>query len=206
MSYQQPPNWQPQQPYQPQQPQYQQPPETPYQQPQQPFYPQQPPKKKSKTWLWIVLAVVAVLVLGCIGFSVITSNAAKTVTNTVATTVATTAATTTNTQPQSSNGTWKTTHTFTGNGTKKTVIFSVGSDWKIVYSCNGMIAGTATDGVLSVSIYGSDASILDPAAVNATCKSGSALTKGETEEHQSGSVYLDINGTGDWTVQVQELK
>ena len=69
-----------------------------------------------------------------------------------------------------------------------------------------MIAGTATDGVLSVSVYGSDASILDPAAVNATCKSGAALTKGETEEHQSGSVYLDINGTGDWTVQVQELK
>ncbi|TMD61750.1 MAG: hypothetical protein E6I91_17150 [Chloroflexi bacterium] len=154
-----------------------------------------------------MLAVVAVLVLGCIGFAVIASNAAKTVSSTVATTVATTAATTTNTQPQSSNGTWTTTHTFTGNGTKKTAIFSVGSDWKIVYSCKGMmIAGTATDGVLSVSVYGSDASILDPAAVNATCKSGAALTKGETEEHQSGSVYLNINGTGDWTVQVQELK
>ncbi len=31
-------------------------------------------------------------------------------------------------------------------------------------------------------------------------------TTGETEEHQSGSIYLDINGVGDWSLQVQEMK
>jgi hypothetical protein len=30
--------------------------------------------------------------------------------------------------------------------------------------------------------------------------------QGETEEHQGGQVYLDITGTGDWTIEVQELK
>ena len=51
--------------------------------PQQPMYQQQPmqppPKKKSKTWLWIVLGVIAVLVLGCICASALAFNAAKNV-------------------------------------------------------------------------------------------------------------------------------
>ena len=67
------PQWQQQQPYSPQQPMYQQ-------QPMQP-----PPRKKSKTWLWIVLAVVGVLVLGCIGASALVSNASKNVNTGVAT-------------------------------------------------------------------------------------------------------------------------
>src|SRR6266568_1786162 len=67
------PQWQQQQPYSPQQPMYQQ-------QPMQP-----PPRKKSKTWLWIVLAVVGVLVLGCIGASALVSNASKNVNKSVAT-------------------------------------------------------------------------------------------------------------------------
>jgi flagellar basal body-associated protein FliL len=90
----QPPNnepWQSPPPYQngglpPSPPQWQQP---PYQQSQQPpntYYPQQPyqqpyqpmpPKKKSRLWLWIVLAVVAVLLFGCIGVFALISNAAK---------------------------------------------------------------------------------------------------------------------------------
>ncbi len=61
------PQWQQQQPYSLQQPIYQQ-------QPMQP-----PPRKKSKTWLWIVLGVIAVLVLGCICASALAFNAAKNV-------------------------------------------------------------------------------------------------------------------------------
>ncbi|TME13655.1 MAG: DUF4352 domain-containing protein [Chloroflexi bacterium] len=64
------PQWQQQQPYSPQQPIYQQ-------QPMQP-----PPRKKSKTWLWIVLGVIAVLVLGCICASALAFNAAKNVSST----------------------------------------------------------------------------------------------------------------------------
>lgn len=62
------------------------------------------------------------------------------------------------------------------------------------------------DGELAVNVYSSDGTILDTIAVNATCKDGVAKTTGETEEHQGGQVYLDIGGTGDWTIQVQELK
>jgi len=75
------PQWQQQQPYSPQQPMYQQ-------------QPMQPPRKKSKTWLWIVLGVIAVLVLGCIGASALAFNAAKNVTSTTVSSVNTAVATT----------------------------------------------------------------------------------------------------------------
>lgn len=87
------------QPYQQQQsnPNYQQYPQQPMQQ-QPPMYPQQPmqqpPKKKSRLWLWIVLGVVGVLVLGCIGVAAITINAAKTISTTNVSSVETAVATT----------------------------------------------------------------------------------------------------------------
>jgi hypothetical protein len=80
----------------PQQPPYPQ--ETPPQgyPPQQPYYPPQyvpPPQKKSRTWLWIVLGVLAVLVLGCIGVSMLVLSSARTTINSVSTTVASTVTT-----------------------------------------------------------------------------------------------------------------
>ncbi len=94
----------PQQPYYPSQQYGQppnegrpQPPQQPYNPPQQPYgppYPQQPmyqpppPKKRSKAWLWIVLGVLAVLLLGCIGIVALITSAAKTTnTGTLATTI-----------------------------------------------------------------------------------------------------------------------
>ncbi|GAC1374091.1 MAG: hypothetical protein NVSMB44_42210 [Ktedonobacteraceae bacterium] len=105
---QQPPNneqWHqpPQQPYpgnqafpqqQPTQPDYGQ----PQWQQQQPMYPpqfmQQPPKKKSMTWLWIVLGIVTLVVLGCIGASALAFNAAKNAVNSNVSTIDTAVATT----------------------------------------------------------------------------------------------------------------
>ena len=98
---------------------------------------------------------------------------------------------------------WMTTHKFAGNGSKKTAIFSVPDDWKILYTCTHQDYGI--EGVLGVVVYAADNTIVD-VAVNATCKPGVNLTKGETEEHQAGDIYLDIEGTGDWTVAIQELK
>ncbi len=91
--WRQPPNtsYPPQQPY---------PGNQPY--PQQPMY-SPPPKKKSRTWLWIVLGVVGVLVLGCIGVSALVFNAAKSTTNATISTLATDVATTTSNTPAPSN-------------------------------------------------------------------------------------------------------
>jgi Domain of unknown function (DUF4352) len=116
----QPPNnepWQPQEGYN--QPPWQQPPNTNYppqpppNQPYQPYQPypqqpmppyQQPPKKKSRLWLWIVLGIVGVLVLGCIGVSALVYSAARSVTTTTTiSTLTTEVATTTNTTPAPSN-------------------------------------------------------------------------------------------------------
>src|SRR2546423_3931827 len=98
-----------------------QPPQQPYYPPQQPYgppYPQQPmyqpppPRKRSRAWLWIVLGVLAVLLLGCIGIVALVTSAAKTGTNTIATTIATTAPTTAAKTPSGQK--WTTTQTFMG--------------------------------------------------------------------------------------------
>lgn len=190
------------------------------QHPQQgPFGPppmQQPPKKKSRRRLWLIIAAVIVVLAACGGISSALSHASAPTTSTSgntssANTPTSSSATQASTQPTAAPKPtqapkWTTIQTFTGNGTKKTALFAVPGDWKINWSCDGMIAGTSMDGLLAVAVYGSDGSIVDPAAVNATCKAGTAKTSDSTEEHQSGSVYLDINGTGDWSITIQVLK
>src|SRR6266702_7255001 len=179
---QQPPNPYPQYSQQ----QWQQPPMPPQQQwnPQQPpFLPQQyqqppqyqPPKKKSRKGLFIVLGVIlAVALIGCIGVAALVNaggQAAQQAVNQTSTQVAqlpTTQPTTQPTQPATS-GKWTTVQTFTGNGNKKTSIFTVPGDWKIVWSCKGLTDGTGVDGVIYITVYGSDNSPIDANAVSGTC-------------------------------------
>jgi len=219
----QPPNWNPQNqgwgsPQQP--PQQRQPqPNTPYPQQsyqpppqyyqQQPYYqqpPMPPPKKKSRAWLWIVLGIAAVLVCSCIGFAAISAAQQKTTTAITApadTQNATTGATQAPTQVPTNPPTWTTTHTFNGNGTKKTEIFTVGDDWKIIWTCNPSSFYGGQYNII-VMVTGSDGSIVDPTAVNTICKAGNVGDM--TEEHQGGSVYLDIESEGAWNITIQELK
>jgi hypothetical protein len=102
---------------------------------------------------------------------------------------------------------WTTVQTFKGNGNKKTAIFTVPDDWKIVWSCQGLSDGSGVDGDLYVSVYGSDGGLVDANAISGTCKYGKA-TSDSTEEHQGGSVYLDVSSGAieTWSIQVQELK
>jgi len=97
---------------------------------------------------------------------------------------------------------WTTTHTFTGNGTQKTAVFTVPDDWKINWTCTpSSFYGNSYN--VQVYVYGSDGSLTD-VAINTICQNGNV--SGSTEEHQGGDIYLDINSEGAWTVQVQELK
>jgi hypothetical protein len=55
---------------------------------------------------------------------------------------------------------------------------------------------------LTVDVDGSDGTPVDPGAVNELCQKGNM--SGETEEHQGGSIYLDIQSEGSWTIQAQQ--
>jgi len=98
--------------------------------------------------------------------------------------------------------TWTTTHKYTGSGIKKTAIFTVPDDWKITWSCDpSSFYGSEYN--VQVYVYNSDGTPAD-VAINEICKKGN--TNGETEEHQGGDVYLEINSEGSWNIQVQELQ
>ena len=190
------------------------PPQQPYPQgfPSYPQAPQQQPPKKKKTGLIIGIIIGALVLCGlCGGIGSMMSHSGNTATTSTADTTTTSSSntssstTTTKAAPTTAPAkplTWTTTHKFSGNGTKKTDVFQVADTWKIKYSCRGQ--GQGIDGVLGVTVYGGDGTIQD-VAVNATCKDG-LTTMDTTTEHQGGQVYLDINGTGDWTVDVLEQK
>ena len=100
---------------------------------------------------------------------------------------------------------WTTVQTFSGNGSKKTAFFTVPDDYKILWSCKEInLDGYISEGNLNVTVYGTGNSYIDN--LYETCKVGSKATTGETEEHQGGSIYLDIIGSSDWSIQVQVLK
>ena len=156
--------------------------------------------------MW-ALILLAFIVLGGIGSIANSAGQSSTSTPVPQGNTSTQPAATATPAPTQAPAKWTTTHTFTGNGSKKTAIFTAPDDWKILYSCTFQNNGGVTDdGILTLSVYGADNSIIDAGAVNVTCKNGVAHTTGETEEHQAGQVYLSIDGTGDWTVKVQELK
>jgi hypothetical protein len=225
----------PQEPYPPQQPPTQYPPNYPpgYQPNYPPIYPPPPPsapppRKKKGPLFWAVLIVgiiVALIICGNAWNAAVSSQAPNTadtqVTPTVtpdmaATNVANAQATqdastpypstpvnTVNTPaPTQAPATWKTTHSFTGSGIKKTAIFTAPDDWKITWSCNpSSFYGSQYN--VQVYVYSSDNTPTD-VAFNEICKNGN--TSGDTEEHQGGDVYLEINSEGSWKVQVQELQ
>lgn len=202
-------------------PYYNQPPyggQPPYTPPLQPGYvqpmqtPQIPPTmpKKPKRWPWIVAIFVALIIGYAAGSGTHSTDTATTTTtgaSTTTTSVQPTSAPAQPTTPPKPTAVPKLTTilNLTGNGQKKTAVFTVPNDWKISYTCQAFNDGTGMDGSFAVTVYGADNSILDPGAVDVTCKNGKT-TSDSTEEHTGGSIYLAISGTGDWTLQVQALK
>jgi len=93
--------------------------------------------------------------------------------------------------------TWRTTHTYSGNGTKKTEIIELGDDWKLQWSSSSIGANVI------IHVRSADGTVKDLAINTIVSESN---TSGETEEHSGGSVYLDINSDASWTVTIQELK
>jgi hypothetical protein len=158
--------------------------------------------------MWVL--IVAILVIfGIIANAANNANTASTTASTdISNSNQTTDTTTQQTQASVPTDTptpapqFVTIQTFTGNGTKKTGIFQVGNDWKIIWSCDP--SSFATEYNLIVSVMNSDNSDFDLAAVNTLCKPGN--TNGVTEEHQSGNVYLDVDSEGAWKIQIQNLQ
>ena len=166
--------------------------------------PPTPPKKRGKGLL-IVGIIAAVLVFGCIGSALASHNGTTTTTTTTSTlsnsNSATQAPTTAPTKAPVQK--WTTTHTFSGNGIKKTDSFTVADTWKLNWKCDPTSFYGGKYNVI-VGVTPTDGSIGDPAAINTMCSSTN--THDTTTEHTGGNIYLDVNSEGSWTIEVQELK
>ncbi len=174
-----------------------------YQQPPQP--PVKPPAGRSKRpWLWIVIALIIGFAVGYAAHVPPTSD--TTTTTSVATAQPTNQPTQVPTKAVTPTPThalkWTTVQTFSGNGTKKTSVFNVPGDWKLVWTCDPASFGGSYNVIVDVD--NADSTPFDAGAVNTICASGN--THGETEEHQSGQVYLAVNSEAAWSISIQELK
>jgi hypothetical protein len=183
--------------YYPPQPQNQQP-------PVKPPVKARPPKKRSPL-VWLISGLIVGVI---IGYAVHVPSSQSTSPTTSATTQATNqptqeATTAAVTPTPAHTPKWTTVQTFTGNGSKKTGIFTMPNDWKILWSCNPSSFYGGQYNVI-VNVDNSDGSYLDEATINTLCHAGN--TSDQTEEHQGGQVYLDVTSEGSWTIQVQELK
>lgn len=157
--------------------------------PQYPYGPQYPPyppmpmpvPKKKPLWPWILALVLTALVASCCALVALVPGQHST----------------TIMQPATS---WTVTHTFRGDGIKKTEAFTVGDDWKLQWKCNSDTANVGGYNVI-VTVY-TDTNTIQDIAVNTICNPGNL--SGETEEHQGGNIYLDVNSEASWTLTVQE--
>lgn len=97
---------------------------------------------------------------------------------------------------------WTTIQTFSGNGDKKTTLFTVPDTWRLVWSCNPVSNYFGEYNVI-VDVKASDGTNIDSGAVNTICKAG--VTGDSTQEYQGGTVYLDVTAD-EWTIKIQVLK
>src|SRR2546430_12447471 len=141
--------------------------------------------------VWLIIALMLLLTLASCGSDTGTSGSPS---STQAATSAPTSTPTATPTPHVQK--WTTVQHFSGNGSKKTQIFTVPDDYKILYTCAGGTYGS----YLSATIYDDHNAYVD-GAVNVACDAGKTV-KGETEEHQAGSIYLDILGSDQWTIAV----
>jgi hypothetical protein len=143
--------------------------------------------KQSLTGTWIITIIIGVLLIG--GIAAILNNVLNNISLSSSSTTGGT---------QSANLQWTTTHTFTGDGIKKTAFFTVPGDWQLIWKCEPSSFDGGSYNV-QVFVYGSDGALID-VAINTMCQNGNV--SGSTEEHQGGQIYLDINSEAAWTVQI----
>lgn len=156
--------------------------------------------ERSKRWLWpVIFGVVLLLLVGLALRSILSDNSAPSPFSPPLNTPIIASSTQ---STQTAQADWQTIQTFTGNSTnnaqQKTKVFSVDSNWRLTWNCKG---NHGIDDWLYVSIYNRDGSLYN-AGAQITCVDGKQVT-GNADEPQSGTFYLSVNASTDWTVTIE---
>jgi len=94
----------------------------------------------------------------------------------------------------------QTSHVFTGTGNETTPTFKVPNDWRIVWSCHP--SGTYATYGYAFDIFAFDTHGNGIDAIDSMCAPGQL--SGSSVESLGGNVYLQIDSSGNWTVEVQQ--
>jgi hypothetical protein len=101
-----------------------------------------------------------------------------------------------------SSGQWVTIQTFSGSGSKKTSVFTVSNNWRIVWSCDPA-SHNNTDYTLFIRAN-TTTNVLLNNSVETTCSKDN--THSFSQIAQGGKIYLSILSEGSWRIQVQDLR
>src|SRR5260221_1973270 len=107
---------------------------------------------------------------------------------------------------------WATIHTFTGHLHNKTPFFTVTKGWRLSWSCTNSTVPSGATGAVGITAYDQAGRTLsgnsdNPTVAMGRCPPQDAPTTGISVPQQyGGSLYLDVYATGDWSLQVQEMK
>ncbi len=107
---------------------------------------------------------------------------------------------------------WTTVHTFTGHLHNKTPFFTVTKGWRLSWSCTNSTVPSGATGAVGITAYDQAGRTLsgnsdNPTVAMGRCPPQDAPTTGISVPQQyGGSLYLDVYATGDWSLQVQEMK
>lgn len=161
-----------------------------------------------RLWLKILIPALLVIVIAsaaAAGGTGGSQNASSTPTTVASGPTATTGPTNTPAPTATATRTpqWTTIQSFKGNGNKKTAIFTVPTDWRLLWTCDPNSFGGSQYNLI-VDVYSDNGNILFPTAINTLCAPNN--TTDNTEEHSGGNVYLDVTSEAAWTIAVQAFE
>lgn len=108
--------------------------------------------------------------------------------------------------------TWTTIQTFTGHTHDKTPYFTIKPGWRIKWKCTNSTVPSGDTGGVGITAYDHAGNTLsgnadDPTVATGHCPPTFFGTTGTSDvQKYGGTMYLDVYVSGDWTIDIQELK
>ena len=107
---------------------------------------------------------------------------------------------------------WTTTQTFSGHTHGKTPVFNVAPGWRLHWTCTNSTVPSGATGAVGITAYSPSGKTLsgdadDPTVTTGHCPVQDVASAGISAiQKYGGMMWLDVYITGDWSIDIEELK